>query len=167
MGDEQKPIQEQPEQTIPEGTEQPETPQVQDTNLVKHLRKELEERIKREKELIEELKKRDEILKIANLDEIAQKLNKIDELEFQLQVTKNYPQFADKIDEIIKERKPNENIEETLARYIGKQQLSSIKSSVGSPNIAPNLQETDLNSLPPEEREAKAKEIFKQIYGRE
>jgi len=167
MGEEQ--IQEQPQEVQPEEEQPQEEPQpVQETNLVRHLRKELEKRIKREKELLEELQKRDELLRIANVDEIVAKLNKVDELEFQLNLAKNYPQFADKVDEIVKERKPGETVEETLARYLGKQQLTSIKSStVASSNIAPNLQGADITSLPPEERERIAKGLFKQVYGRE
>lgn len=138
----------------------------EETNLVKHLRKQLEEKIQKEKEMENKLKEIENIFKIANLDEVAEKLKKVDKLEFESQVLKNFPHLSGEVEDIWKERKEGETIEDAVARYIGKKQIVS-QYGIGSKKIAPNLQEQDISSLPPKEREQKARELFREIYGKE
>lgn len=139
----------------------------EETNLVKILRKKLEEEIKSKKMLEEKIKRAEETGFIANVDEVLEKLRKIDKLEFENQVVKKYPFLADKVDEVWQLKKDNEDIEDAVAKYLGKQNIEQLtKTSSGTVRIAPNIQEiSDLNKLSPEDREKEAKRLFNKVYG--
>ncbi|MCX8159192.1 MAG: hypothetical protein N3D20_02800 [Candidatus Pacearchaeota archaeon] len=153
----------QPENQVENEIKQEQQEKQEDTSLVKHLRKQLEEKIQKEKELEKKLNELSELSRVANLDEIVNKLKKVDILEFENQVVKKFPELSGEIDEILKERKENEGVEDAVARYLGKKQMQA--SSLGSQRIAPNLQEPNIENLPLEEKERIAREAFKKIYG--
>lgn len=162
MGEEEKQELEQvpQEETIKENIE---------GQAVKILRKKLEETLKKLKEVEEENKTLKELARVANLDEL---INKVERLDFENAILKKYPNLVGEVDEIWSLRKPGETIEETVAKYIGKktlegqQQTISQGFSLGSQKISPNLEE-DLSSLPLSELERRAREEFKKLYGRE
>lgn len=136
---------------------------------IKILRKKYEDTIKRLKELEEENKSLKEVTRVANLDELA---NKVDKLDFENTILKKYPDLVGEVEEIWQFRKAGESVDETVAKYIGKKTLEGQQKatpqgfSLGSQNISPNLEE-DLSSLPLSELEKRAREEFKKIYGRE
>ncbi len=142
----------------------------QDTGVVKILRTKLEDEIKRRKELEKKLKDIETVGSIANLEEITQKLNEIEKLKFENQIAKKFPNLVDEVDNIWEIKRQDENIEDAVARYLGKKQLENLSSSttgysVGSKQISPNLQEPDISRLPKEEQEKLAKKLFEQVYG--
>jgi predicted RNase H-like nuclease (RuvC/YqgF family) len=142
----------------------------QDTGVVKILRTKLEDEIKRRKELEKKLKDIEAVGSIANLEEITQKLNEIEKLKFENQIAKKFPNLVDEVDNIWEIKRQDENIEDAVARYLGKKQLENLSSSttgysVGSKQISPNLQEPDISRLPKEEQEKLAKKLFEQVYG--
>lgn len=144
--------------------------QKQDIGVVKTLRTKLEDEIKRRKELEKKLKDIETVGSIANLEEITQKLNEIEKLKFENQIAKKFPNLVDEVDNIWEIKRQDENIEDAVARYLGKKQLENLSSSttgysVGSKQISPNLQEPDISRLPKEEQEKLAKKLFEQVYG--
>jgi len=147
----------QPEETEQKKQEEPQG------NAVKVLRKKLEDVLKEKKVLEEKLQKIDQLESVANIDEIAKK---IDKLEFKTTIYERFPKLANEVDEVWKSRKIGESFEDTIARYVGKKALSNSQEgfSLGtrSVNVSP---ETDISKLPPEQREQKAREMFKQAYG--
>ncbi len=167
MGEEET-LQPQEEQQQEEEIKQEQKPE-EETSLVKTLRKKLEETIKERNLLLKQLEEMKAVGTIANIDEITEKLKKVEKLEFENNLVKKYPFLAEEAENIWKMRKEDESLDDVVARYLGKKALENQTSqtgySLGSRPISPNLQEPDLMKLPPEERRKKAEELFKQIYG--
>ncbi len=140
-----------------------------ESNVIKLLRKKYEDSLKRLKELEEENKHLKTVSRIANIDELALK---VDKLDFENTILKKFPHLANEIDDIWNLRKQGEPIEDTVSRYIGKKILENETNqnisgfSLGSKTISPSLEE-DLSSLPMDQLEKRAREEFKKIYGLE
>jgi len=154
-------LEQQPET---EQQEIPVTSQEVEGSAVKVLRQKLENLIKENKELKERISKFEELASISDLESLVSKLNK---LELENKIVKEYPELTGEIEEILKIRKSGESIEDTIARYIGLRELETkksrtfIRSNLGSIPTS----ETDLSKLPPQEREQLAKKYFEQLYG--
>lgn len=155
-----------------EQIQQPEEQQEQEEEsyLIKHLRQKLEEKSKKEKELKQEVENLKQFLKIANIDELLDKVKKIDKLEFELALQKKFPDLTNEAEKIWETKKENENLEDVVARYLGKKQLENLTQqnvgfSFGSEkNYSTPIQETsieDLEKLPLEQLRKLAQEEFK------
>jgi len=158
-------VQQEPEQQ-PEQQEPVKTGQEIEGSAVKILRNKLENLAKENKELKERLSKFEELASVSDLESLVSKLNK---LELENKIAKEYPELSGEVEEILKIRKPGESVEDTIVKYIGLKELETRKSQ-SSPRsnlgmVPPS--ETDLSKLKPEERERLAREYFKQVYGRE
>lgn len=164
MGEE---IKEQEEQK--EENKQEDVKNEVESNVIKLLRKKYEDSLKRLKELEEENKNLKTVARIANIDELALK---VDKLDFENTILKKFPHLANEVEDIWNFRKQGESIEDTVSRYIGKKMLENATNqnmsgfSLGSKTISPNLEE-DLSSLPMDKLREIAKEEFKKIYGLE
>jgi vacuolar-type H+-ATPase subunit I/STV1 len=170
--------QEQQEQPIKETEEQkPEEQRIEEKkptieelegNAIKLLRKKYEQTLKEKKELEEKIASLQEVAKIANVDEI---LNKLDKLEFENILYKKFPELKDEAENIMKERKEGESWEEAIYRYIGKKKATAKEEkagfSLGSAQTPRIVSEPDFLKLPKEEQEKIARELFKQVFGRE
>jgi len=135
-------------------------------NAIKLLRRKYEQTLKEKKELEEKISSLQEVARIANVDEI---LNKLDKLEFENLLYKKFPELKDEAENIMKERKEGENWEETIYRYIGKKKATSGEEkagfSLGSAQTPRIVSEPDFLKLPKEEQEKIARELFKQVFG--
>jgi len=135
-------------------------------NAVKLLRKKYEQVLKEKKELEEKITSLQEVARIVNVDEI---LNKLDKLELENLIYKKFPELKDETENIMKEKKEGESWEDAIYRYIGEKKATSREEmtgfSLGSAQTPRIVAEPDFLKLPKEEQEKIARELFKQIYG--
>jgi len=153
-------VQEEPVQETPEPKAEE---KIEEISPVKILRKKYEDILRENKQLKEEIKKLKEVVSISDVNTLISKLNK---LELENVIHKQYPELAGEIDKILEMRKPDEPIEDTIARYIGKKALESQKTEgIRSSNLGAIPSEPDIINLPKEERDKIAEELFKKVYG--
>jgi len=156
-------VQQEPEQQQ-EQQESVKTEQEIEGSAVKILRNKLENLIKENKELKERLSKFEELASVSDLESLVAKLNR---LELENKIAKEYPELSDEVEEILKIRKPGESVEDTIVKYIGLKELEARKSRISPRSnlgVIPTS-ETDLSKLPPQEREQIARKYFEQLYG--
>jgi len=130
-------------------------------SAVKILRQKLEQEIKEKKKIAEEFAKTKEILSISDIGSI---ISKVERLELENIIAKKYPDLLEEVEDIVKFKKSDETIEDTILRYIGKKTIEKSSSQTGF-----SLGSSKLKSAPSEsssepiDRE-KAEEIFNKTY---